>query len=102
MDRLNNYMKMNKGYFLSIVLFCVVQVNAQTLTHVEPANWWVGMCTRVPRASRRTTISASASYRSPSSACVSVCRPRVRYYRFQVYVEELIDRIACSVPFSWT
>jgi hypothetical protein len=43
MARLNNYMNMNKGYFLSIVLFCVVHVNAQILTHVEPANWWVGM-----------------------------------------------------------
>ncbi|MCX8485692.1 MAG: alpha-amylase family glycosyl hydrolase, partial [Crocinitomicaceae bacterium] len=34
---------MNKGYFLSIVLFCVLQVNAQILTHVEPANWWTRM-----------------------------------------------------------
>jgi len=36
-------MNMNKGYILSIVLFCVLQVNAQILTHVEPANWWAGM-----------------------------------------------------------
>ena len=36
-------MNMNKRFFLSMVIICAFQVNAQVLKHVEPANWWVGM-----------------------------------------------------------